>query len=155
MASEEAFLVGIQNGNERHFRKVKSLTQKVYADEHVVNAGSQVVHYLYAVKSGNVAMDIVGAYVVREQILRQLLSHTLRQRGDKHTLLMLLTYENLFQQVVNLILARTYVNDGVEESGGTDNLLYDNALSLIHLEVGWCGRHVHHLIGHLHKFLKP
>ena len=100
-------------------------------------------------------MDIVGTYVVREQILRQLLSHTLRQRGDKHALLMLLTYENLFQQVVNLILARTYVNDGVEKSGGTDNLLYDNALSLVHLEVGRCGRYVHHLIGHLHKFLKP
>lgn len=41
VAAEEAFFVGVEDGNERHLRKVETLPQQVDSYQHVVLALSQ------------------------------------------------------------------------------------------------------------------
>ena len=102
--TQEPFLVGIEDGNERDFRQVETFTQQVHADQHVVDTGAQVVHDLHAVECGHVAMDIVGLDTVIEQIFRQFLGHALGQRGNQHTLVAMAARKDLVEQIVDLIL---------------------------------------------------
>ena len=131
MTAQEPLLVGIKDSHKRHFGQVQSLAQKVYAYKHVVHTGTQVVHNLHAVERCHVAVYVVGAYVVGKKILGKLLRHTLRERGDKYTRVVLATLHNFLKQVVNLVLARSHFDDWVEQSGRTYNLFNHNASCLI------------------------
>ena len=154
MTAQEALLVGVENGNERHFGQVQALAQQVDAYKHIVHAGTQVVHNLHAVERCNVAVYVVGAYVVGKKILGKFLCHALRERGDKHTRVVLATLHNLLKQVVYLVLARSHFDDGIEQSGRTYNLLNNNASSLLKLKVGRRCRNINHLIHHVHELVE-
>ena len=43
LIAQEAFLVGIENGNKRDFRQVKTFAQKIHAYEHIELAHTQLV----------------------------------------------------------------------------------------------------------------
>ena len=154
VAAEESLLVGIEYGNERNLRQVESFAQQVYTHKHVVHTGTQVVHYLHAVERGYVAVYVVGTDVVVEKVFCKLLCHALGKGGYQHTLIVVASLQNLLQQVVYLVLARPYFYYRVEQSGGSYNLLNDNASRLLQLEVGRCGRHIYHLVGHIHKLVE-
>ena len=53
-----------------------------------------------------------------------------------------------------MVLARSDLNLGVEQSRGTNNLFHDHTLRLAKFEVGRSGRHINHLVGHLLKLVK-
>ena len=42
LAAQEAFLVGVEDGDERHLGQVEALAQEVHADQHVVLAEPQL-----------------------------------------------------------------------------------------------------------------
>ena len=89
-----------------------------------------------------------------EQKLRQLLGHSLSERGNKHTLMALRALANLFHQVVYLVFRGAHLNLWVKQTRWTDDLLHNNALGLLKFEVGRCGRDVDALTGVLLKLLE-
>ena len=109
MTAQEALLVGIEDGNERHFRQVEALAEQIDAHQHVVGAVAKVLQYLDTVQRGHLAMDVGGLYVVVEQVFAQLLGHALGQRGDQHALLFLDALGYLLHQVVYLVLCRPHL----------------------------------------------
>ena len=149
VAPQEPFFVGVDDGDERHLGQVETFTQQVHAHEHVENPGTEVAHNLHAVQGGHVAVDVVGADAVVQQIFCQFLCHALGEGGGEHTLVAVYTSENLVHQVVYLVLAGPHLYLGVEEPGRTDELFHHHALGLLQLEVGGSGRHIYHLFHHL------
>ena len=89
-----------------------------------------------------------------QQIARQLLRHTLRQRGYQHTLTPMLAGQYLVHQVVNLVFALAHLNLGIQQSRRPDHLFHHHALGLFQLVVGGGSRHVDHLVDHLVEFLE-
>src|SRR3712207_9450161 len=64
MAAQEALLVGIKNGDERHFRQVKPLAEKIHSYQDVVEACAEVVDDSHTVKTG----DEIGRASCRERV---------------------------------------------------------------------------------------
>ena len=64
-----------------------------------------IVHYLHTVERSHVAMDVIRPHVMGKQILGKFLRHALGQRRDQRALATLVTLQNLFHQVVYLVLA--------------------------------------------------
>ena len=80
LAAQEALLVRVEDGDERHLRQVEALAQQVDADEHIELAQPQVADELHALDGLHVRVHIAHAHAHRAQIFRQVLRHLLRQR---------------------------------------------------------------------------
>ena len=102
--SQEAFLVGVENGDQRDFGQVEALAQQVDADQHVELAAAQVAQDLDAVERAHFGVQIVALHADFGVILGQVLRHALGQRGDEHALVGLGALADLAQQVVHLAL---------------------------------------------------
>ena len=99
-------------------------------------------------------MNVVGPHIMVEQIRREFLGHALGERGHQYALIAFGPDENLIEQVVDLVFARTHFNLGVEETRRSDDLLYDHAFRLHEFEVGRGCRDVDDLVRHLLKLLE-
>ena len=146
VAAEEALLVGVEDGNERYFGQVQSLTEQVHPHQDVIDAGPEIVDDLDTVQARHVAVDIGRAYVVVQQVFRQLLRHPFGQRRDKHALFLLGTHDDLVHQVVYLVLRGAHVYLRIEQPRRTDKLFHHDPFRLLQLVVGRRGRHVDHLM---------
>ena len=104
--TQEAFLIGVENGHQRHFRQIQSFAQQVDADQHVVLAAAQIAQDAYAVERGDLRVQIAAAHADLGIILRQILRHPLGQRGDQHALIVLHAGADLLEQIVHLPLDR-------------------------------------------------
>ena len=93
-------------------------------------------------------MDISGLDVVVQQIFCQFLCHALGEGSDQHPFLPFAALQDFFHQVVNLVFGGTHLNLGVKQSCRTDDLLYNDALSLLQLIVGRGGTDVDDLMYH-------
>ena len=152
--TQEALLVGIENGHQGHLGQVQPLAQQVHAHQHAVQPFAQVAHYLHPLQRVHVAVDVVAADTAIQQVLRQLLCHAFGQRGHKDTLVALDALLYLLHKVVHLIVARTYLDDGVKQSRGTYHLLHHHAVRLPQLELGRCRTDIDHLPCHVHELLE-
>ncbi len=86
LGAQEAFLVGVENGDERHLGQVESFAQQIDADEHVELAEPKIADDLHALDGFDVGVQIAHAHAVLLEIIREVLGHALRQRGDQHAL---------------------------------------------------------------------
>ena len=55
LAAQEALLVGVEDGDQRHLGQVEALAQQVDADQHVELAQAQVAHDLDALERVDLA----------------------------------------------------------------------------------------------------
>ena len=154
MRTQEAFLVGIQDGHQRHLGQVQSLSQQVDAHQHIIHTGTQVAQYLYPVKRRHVRVYVVGLHSVVQQILRQLLSHTFGKCRNKHTLITFGAFSYFFKQIINLVLRRPHFNGRVKQSRRAYHLFHNHALGSLKLILRRSGRDIDDLICHLLKLLK-
>ena len=99
-------------------------------------------------------MDIGAADAVVEQVFRQLFRHALGQGGDQHTLFLFDALLYLLHQVVNLVQAGAYLDDWVQQSGGTDYLFHHDTLTLLQFVFRRGRTHINHLLGHLLELLE-
>ena len=88
-------------------------------------------------------MYVVAAYSVLEHVFVKFLGHAFGQGGYKHTLVALGAYGNLFQKVINLVLAGTDLNLRVKQAGWTDHLVHYNALALFKFVICRRGAYVY------------
>ena len=147
MRAQEAFFVGIEDGNERHLGQVKALTQQVHAHEHVNHAQAQVVDNLDAVHGLHVAVHVGALDIDFRQVVVQFLGHALGEGGHEHALAILYAQLYLVDEVINLAQRGANGNLGVKQAGGAYNLLGDNAFAALELIVGRGGAHVDGLVG--------
>ena len=106
VAAQEAFLVGVEDGDERDLGQVEALAQEVDADEHVVLAEPQLADDLDALERVDLGVQVARADARLDQVVGQVLGHLLRQRRDQHPLAGLLAQADLGQQVVDLVPRR-------------------------------------------------
>ena len=83
LAAQEAFLVGVENGDQRAFRNVEALAQQIDADQRVEGAEPQVADDLDALDGVDVGVHVAHADALLVQIFGQVLGHALGQHGDQ------------------------------------------------------------------------
>ena len=84
LAAEEALLVGVEDGHERHLGQVEALPQQVDADEHVELAEAEVAQDLDALDGVDLAVEVAHPHAQLEQVVGEVLGHLLGERGDEH-----------------------------------------------------------------------
>src|ERR1017187_1642099 len=62
LGAQEAFLVGVENGDQGHLRQIQSLAQKVDADQHIELAQAQVAQDLDAFEGVDVRVQVADAH---------------------------------------------------------------------------------------------
>ena len=111
--AKEAFLVSIQDGYQTHLGQIQSLTQKVDTDQHIKFTHTKALQDFHTFHSIHVGMDVARLDFQAIEIGIQLLGHAFGQSGYEHTLVLLHHLMNLINEVVNLIQARTHLNQRV------------------------------------------
>ena len=89
-----------------------------------------------------------------KQIRSQFFSHSFCEGGDKGTFAEFGTPQNLLKEIVNLVLAGTHFDDGVEQTRRAYYLFHDYAVSLCQFEVGRGCRDIDYLVHHIHKLVE-
>ena len=122
--TQETFLIGIQNRNQRHLGQVQALTQQVNADQHIEGAQAQLAQKLHAAQCVHVRVQVLHLHAVLQQVLSQILRHALGEGRNQHTLITLNAHANLLKQIINLTLGRLDHNLRVNQTGRANNLLH-------------------------------
>ncbi len=139
--AQEAFLVRIQDGNQRDFGQVQTFAQQVDAHQHVEHAQAQVAQDADALERLHLRVQVVDLHAQLLQVLGQVLRHALGQRGHQDALAFLHPLADLADQVVHLPLGRAHFHLGVDQAGRADDLL-DDLVGVLHLVGAGRGRGV-------------
>ena len=102
LGAQKAFLVGVENGDERAFGNVEAFAQEVDADQRVERAEAQIADDLDALDRVDVGMHVAHAHAVLMQIFGQVLGHALGQHRDQRAIAALRDLLDLAQEVVDL-----------------------------------------------------
>src|SRR3954452_25279307 len=144
LAAEEAFLVGVEDGHQRHLGEIEALAQEVDADQHVVLAELQLADDLDALERVDLRVEVPDLEAHLEEVVRQVLRHLLRERRDERALVALHARADLLHQVVDLVARLAHVDLGVHDPGRADDLL-DDARGVLALVRAGRGRHIDEL----------
>ena len=124
LAAEEALLVRVQDGHQRHLRQVQALPQEVDAHQHVELAQAQVPDDLHALDGLDVGVHVSHPDARVFEKFRQVLRHLLGQGRHQHPLVLRGTGANLVHQVVDLAGDGPYLHSRVQQARGADDLLH-------------------------------
>ena len=139
LGAQEALLVGIQNGHQRHLGNVQPLAQQVDAHQHIEDAQSQVTDDLDTLDRVDVGMQVAHPHLVIGQEVGEILGHALGERGDQYPMPPGHPGRDLGEHVVDLGGGRPHLHLGVDQAGGTHHLL-DHLAGVGGLIVGRRGR---------------
>ena len=123
ITAQKAFLVRIQNRNQRYLRQIKAFAQQVNAYQHIKLTGTQAVNNFRSLNRSDFRMQIAHTHTCLLQIFRQILCHALRQCSHQHTLARGGNLIDFAQQIINLSLNRADFNLRVQQACRADNLL--------------------------------
>ena len=151
---QEPFLVGIEDGHQRHLRQIKTFAQQVDTHQHVEEAPAQPVHDLHAFQRVDVGMDVTAADVQPGEVSVQLFRHAFGEGGHQYPLVAGRAAAYLFDEVIYLVEGGTYFDHGVGKAGGPDHLLHDDPFRALQLIFGRRGAHKDHLACQLFELLK-
>ena len=110
LAAQKAFLVGVEDGDQRDLGQVEPLAQQVDADEHVELAEAQVADDLDALQRVDLAVQVAHLEAVLEQVVGEVLGHALGERGDEHPLVVVDAPADLVHEVVDLAVGGPHLD---------------------------------------------
>ena len=84
--AQEAFLVRVEDRDQRDLGQVEPLAQQVDADQHVELALAQVAQDAHALERLDVGVQVAHAHAEVVVVLGQVLGHALGERRDQHAL---------------------------------------------------------------------
>ena len=125
--AEKAFLVGVEDGDERDFGQVEAFAQKVDADEHVVFAFAQAGEQLDALEGFDLRVHVAAADADLGVVAGEVFGHALGEGGDEDAFVALGAVADFGEQVVDLAFDGADFDFGIDEAGGADDLLDDDA----------------------------
>ena len=144
-AAQEPLFIRIQNGDQRDFRKIKTFTQEVHADEDVKFSFPQFPQEFHALKGIQFAVEPLAPYVFLQEIVGKIFRKPFRQCRDQYTLAFCRTLADLLQKVRHLSrrgdrgdgrssgIARrrgNYFDDRIQKSRRPNDLFHVPSLSL-------------------------
>ena len=134
LGAQEAFLVGVQNGDEAAFGNIQPLAQQVDADQHVKGAEAQVAQDFDPLQRVDVGMHVADLDALFVQVFGQVLGHAFGQRGDQCAEARIRgDTAHLVQQIVDLHVHGADFDLRVQQAGGADHLFGKNAAGLLDL----------------------
>ena len=86
LRAQVAFLVGVEDRNQRDLWQVQALAQQVDADHHVVDAEAQVAQDVDPLERVDLGVQVVDLDAHLAQVVGQVLGHPLGQRGHQRPL---------------------------------------------------------------------
>ena len=114
LAAQEAFLIGIQNRNQRYLRQIQTLAQQVDANNNINCADAQVLDDLHALKGIHLVVHILDLDALFGKVVGQVFGHFLSQGGHKNALMPLDAGVDLTQQIHHLPFHRAHRDDRVQ-----------------------------------------
>ena len=108
LTAKEAFLVGIQDGNEADFRQVQTLAQQVDAHHHINGAEAEVLDDFHPLEGVHLVVHILDLDALFGQKIGQVFGHFLGQSRDEDPFIFRRAGVDLAQQVGHLALDRTH-----------------------------------------------
>ncbi len=152
--AQEAFLVGVENGDEAAFGNIETLAQEVDADQHVEGAEAQIADDLDALERVDVRMHVAHPHALFVQILGQVFGHALGEHGDEGAVARGGGLADLAQHVVHLRFGGAHLHRRIDEAGRTDHLFGEDAAGLLHLPGAGRCRHGDGVGAHCVPFLE-
>ena len=154
LAAQEAFLVGVENGDKRAFGNVEALAQQVDAHQHIEGAEAQIPDDLDALDGVDVRMHVAHAHAVLMQIFGEILGHALGQHGDEGAEPLQRHLADFAQHIVHLRAGGADLHGRVDEARGADDLLHEDAARALHLPFAGGGGDMYGLRPHGLPFLE-
>ena len=121
--AQKALFVGIKDRHERYLGQVEALTKQVDAHKDVDLALAQCPQDLDAVQRRRIRMHVVDLDACIEQIVGQILGHTLGQGRNERALFAGATHLDLVEQIIDLPAYRSHVDFWIEQARRANDLL--------------------------------
>ena len=122
-----AFLVGVENRDQRDLRQIEALAQQVDSDQHVEVALAQTADDLDALDRLDIGMQVAHAHAEVVIVVGQILGHLLGQAGHQDALVDRNALANLLEQIVDLGAGLAHLDLGIDKAGRANQLLDDEA----------------------------
>ena len=129
LGAQEAFLVGVEDGDQRHLGNVEALTQQVDTHQHIEFTQPQVADNLHAFDRIDIRMQVAYANAILIEVVRQVLGHALGQCGDQYAFFGVGALVDFRQHIVNLRRYRTHLDLGVDQTGRAHDL-FDHVIAV-------------------------
>ena len=100
--AQEAFLVGIENGDQGAFRNIQAFAQQVDADQHVEGAEAEIADDLDALQRINVAVHVAHAHALLVHVFGEVLGHALGEHGDEAAVALERHFLHLGDEIIDL-----------------------------------------------------
>src|SRR3989338_3957130 len=146
LRAQEAFLVGVEHGDQRNLGEVQPLAQQVDADEDVEGAAAQIAQDAHPLERVNLRVQVAAAHTDLAVVLRQVFGHFLGERRHQHALAAGGAPADFFEQVVHLATHGVDFDFGVNQAGGPHDLLDHHAGGARQLVVARSGGDVDDLV---------
>ena len=119
-AAQEAFLVGIENRDQRDFGQIEPFAEQVHADQAFEMAGAQIAQQFDALEGVEFAVQPFAFDALLGQIERQIFGQAFGQRRDQHAFADGGPLFDLFQQMRHLPAGRVDFDHRIQagRSGG-------------------------------------
>ena len=153
--TQEAFLVGIENGHECAFWNIKTLAQKIDADEDVKRAEPQITNDFNPFNRVDIRVHVADADAVFVQIFGEIFRHALGQYSDERAISLQRHGADLAEQIIHLCTGGADIDFGVDQSCRPDDLFDEDAAGAFHFPIPGRGRDMHRLRPHRFPFLEP
>ena len=150
----KAFLVGVEDRDQRAFGNVEAFAQQVDADQRVERAEPQVADDLDALDGVDVAVHVAHANALLVQVFGEVFRHPLCQHRDQRAVAGLRGCAHLADEIVDLGAGGADVDGRIDQSGWSDHLLDEHAAALVQLPAARRRRH-HATLAHHVPFLEP
>ena len=102
LGAQEAFLVGVEDGDQAALGDVEALAQQVDADQDVEGAEAQVADDLDALHGVDVGVHVADAQALLVHVFGEVLGHLLGEHGDQGAVAGLGDLADLVDDVVDL-----------------------------------------------------
>ena len=145
VGAQEAFLVGVEDRDQRDLGHVEAFAQQVDADQHVELAEPQVADDLDALDRLDVRVQVTHLDAVLVQVFGEVFGHALGERGDQHALVRRDAAVDLGQHVVDLRAHRADLDLRIDQAGRAHHLLDDVACRVAQFVRAGRGRDEDHL----------
>ena len=122
LVAEKAFFVGIENTDERNLGEVEAFAEKVDADENVELGGAEGAQDFDALDGVDVGVEVAHLEIDASEIVGEVFGGFFGESGDEDALVFFHPLAAEFDGFVDLAFEWFEVEDGIEKSGGSNDL---------------------------------
>src|SRR6185503_19408732 len=132
-AAQKAFLVGVEDRDQRAFGNVEAFAQQIDADQRVERAEAKVADDLDALDGVDVRVHVADANALLVQIFGEVFRHPLGQHRYEAAIAGLRRRADFADEVVDLGAGRADVDRRIDQPGRADHLLDEYAAAFVQL----------------------